>query len=108
RLVVTGDHEPGFFALAHGNQLRRADRPHGSIGGLVTQGLAGEPVLTVAAMQVTAQHAEGQGVAARVDMEKRLLFHRVALQTADVTERHLELTAFVEADLADAALARAD
>src|SRR5262249_23770554 len=58
--------------------------------------------------KIATHHAEGQGVAAGVDVEERLLLDRVALQTGDVAERHLEPAGFVEADLADAAQSVAD
>ena len=54
-------------------------------------------------MKIAPEHSERQGVAAGMDVEKRLLLNRVARQAAGhVTERHAQLTAVIEADFADA------
>ena len=88
RLVVAGNHEPGLFARGHGHELLRSNRPHRSVRGLVAQGLTRDPVLAIGAVQVAAKHAEGQGIAARVDVEEWLLLHRVALERGNVAERY--------------------
>src|SRR5262245_54870375 len=59
-------------------------------------------------MKIATHHPERQRVAAGVDVEERLLLDRVALHAGDVAERHLELPAFVEPHLADAAQAVTD
>ena len=53
-------------------------------------------------MQVAAEHPEAVRQRARVRVEKRLLLDGVALHAADVTPRHHQTSALVEADLADA------
>ena len=56
-------------------------------------------------MKVTAEHAECECVAARINMKERFLLNRVALKRPDVAEGDLELTILHEADFADPAAA---
>ena len=71
-------------------------------GGRIAQRLRGDPVLAVAAVQIAAEHAEAVGERARMRVEERLLLDRIALHAADVSPRHAQTSALVEADLADA------
>src|SRR5437588_8878775 len=59
----------------------------------------------VCAVQVAAEHAEGERVGAGEDVEEGLLLGRVALEGGDVVCGNQQATALVEAHLADAALA---
>ena len=68
----------------------------------IAQHLRRHPVLTVAAVEVAAEHAEAVGERAGPGMEERLLLDRIALHAANVAVRHAEPPAVVEADLADA------
>src|SRR5262249_34410117 len=108
RLVVAGDDQAGPFAPGGRDELAGTDGPDRSDRILITQCLRCDPILTITAMQVATHHAEGEGVAAGVDVEERLLLDGVALQTGDVAERHLEPAGLIEAHLADAAQAVAD
>src|SRR6266849_857923 len=56
----------------------------------------------VRAVQVASEHAHGERVRAREDMEEGLLLRRVALQGAHVAVRHQQGAALVVAHLADA------
>ena len=90
RFVVAGHDEPGPFALGDVDELPRRDLAHRHRRGRVAQGLAGDPVLAIGTMQIAAHHAEGQGIAAGMDVKKRLLFDRIALQPGHVTERNAQ------------------
>ena len=68
----------------------------------------GEPVLAVAAVEIAAQHAEGQRVGAGQHVEEGLFLDRVALQAGHVAPGHAQLAVLVEAHLADAAPPGAD
>src|SRR6476660_941928 len=59
-------------------------------------------------MIIAAQHAKGERVGTRQDMEKGLLFDGIALERGDVPPGHAEFTADVRAHFANAALAFAD
>src|SRR2546423_1953634 len=59
----------------------------------------------ICAVQVAAEHAEGECVGAWEDVEEGLLLGRVALESGDVVCGNQKATALVEAHLADAALA---
>src|SRR5207244_2882423 len=70
--------------------------------GVVAQCLRREPVLAVTAMEITAEHAEREGVRAGERVEERLFLSRIALQGRHVAGRHLQRPVLVEAHLADA------
>ena len=59
-------------------------------------------------MEVAAEHAEREGVAAGKRVVERLLLDRVDLQAGDVAERHAQLAVGVEAHAADAGAAGHD
>src|SRR5512139_271801 len=67
--------------------------------------LRGQPVLTEPTVIITAEHPERQRVAARVDVKEWFLLDGIALQRRHISPWHLELPAFIEPHLADAALA---
>ncbi len=69
----------------------------------VAQHLRADPVLAVGAVEVTPQHAEGEGITAGQHVEERLLFDRVSLQTSHITPGDTQLASLVEAHLADTA-----
>src|SRR5205807_10205830 len=108
RFVVAGNDEArvrfagGIHQLFRRDFLDRRDRR------LIAQRLAGDPVLAVGTMEIAAHHAEGQRVAARMNVEERLLLHRVALQRGHVTERHAQPAALMETNFAYAATPLAD
>jgi hypothetical protein len=66
--------------------------------------LGGYPVLTVSAVKIASQHSEAVGEAARVGVEKRLLFDGIALHATHVSPRDIELATAIEADFANAQL----
>jgi len=87
-LVVRAHHQPGILPLGQRHQRIGGDVVRVGAGALVPQRLGGEPVLAVAAMEVAAQHAEGERVGAGEDVEERLLLDRVALERGDVAAGH--------------------
>src|SRR6266542_4236628 len=74
----------------------------------ITDGLRGEPVLAVCAVQVAAEHPEGKSVGPVKCMEERLLLDRIALQRSDVTPRNAQHAPLVVAHPADALAALRD
>src|SRR5207253_1258962 len=86
--------------LLHERLRRRVARRRARVR--IAQRLRCHPVLAVAAVQVAAEHPEAVGQRAGVDVEEGLLLDRVALHAADVAPRHLQASAFVESNLADA------
>src|SRR5258708_3678072 len=66
----------------------------------VAQGLRGNPVLAIGAVQVTAQHAKAVSQGSRVSVEKRLLLDRIALHSAHISPGHVQGSTLVVADLA--------
>jgi hypothetical protein len=59
-------------------------------------------------MEITTQHAEGQRVAAGVQMVKRFLLDGIALKTGHVAERHAQFAFLMKAHFADAASTLSD
>jgi hypothetical protein len=53
-------------------------------------------------VEIAAEHAEAVGECARVRVKEWFLLDRIALHAADVTPRHQQAAALVEAHLADA------
>src|ERR1700721_2686088 len=92
RLVVSADHdfESGF------------ERRRDSVW--IAQSLGGDPVLTVRAVQIAAEHAEAVGERSRISVEEWLLLDGIALHSGNVTPGNVELAAVIEADFADAGL----
>jgi hypothetical protein len=56
-------------------------------------------------VKIASQHSEAVGEAARVGVEKRLLFDGIALHAPHVTPRHVESAALVVSNLTDPELA---
>jgi hypothetical protein len=56
-------------------------------------------------MEIAAQHPEGEGIAAGVNVVERLFLDRIALRAGHVTEGDAKLAGLVETDFADAAAA---
>jgi hypothetical protein len=73
--------------------------------GGIAEGLAGDPVLAVGAVEIAAHHAEAVGEGAGVGVEEGLFFHGIALRAGDVAEGRIEFSAAIEADFADTGLA---
>ena len=73
------------------------------LGGIITQGLAGHPVLAIRAMEIAPQHAERQRVAARVKVEEWLFLDGIALEPSYIAEWHTQFAVLMEAHLADSA-----
>jgi hypothetical protein len=67
----------------------------------IPQSLRGYPVLTVAAMEITSQHAEAESQGSWACVKKRFFLYRVALGSAYITEGHPEDSPPIEADFAD-------
>jgi hypothetical protein len=66
----------------------------------IAKGLRRHPVLTVAAVQITAEHAEAVRKCAGVHVKKRLLLDRIALHAANVAPRRMQRPTSVEPHLA--------
>ena len=71
----------------------------------IAQRLRRDPVLTVTAMQVAAQHAETVSESAGMGVEERLFFDGIALHSGGVSPGNIERAAPIEADFANAGLA---
>ena len=74
----------------------------------IAQGLRGQPVLAEIALQVAAQHAEGEGVAAGQKMGKGFLLDRVGLYARHIPVGDAKFSTLVDAYLADATMSRSD
>ena len=102
RLVVRTDNAASAgrqrgFHDAVGRNAREIER-----GAEIAQGLRGDPVLAVSAMQVAAQHAEAERAGAGQRVKERLLLDGIELQRAYVAIGDVELACAVVAHLADA------
>src|SRR5215813_7813818 len=83
------------------DHLLGVHRAHGSQRCRISQRLAGDPVLTVRAMEIATHHTKSQRVASRVNMEVRFLLDWIALKAGNVAERNFQFRAGVEADFAN-------
>src|SRR5437867_2148794 len=70
----------------------------------ITQRLRSHPVLAIGAVKVASQHSEAVRQCARVGMEERFLLNRIALNSSDVTPRHVQFSALIKANFAHAGL----
>ena len=93
---------PGILPFGQGDQRLRRDVDRFRRGAIVPQGLGGVPILTIAAVEVAAQHAEGERGGAGKDVKKGLLLDRIALECGDVAPGDQQPAALVEAHPADA------
>src|SRR5260370_40402144 len=59
-------------------------------------------------MQITTEHAKSQRVRTRKNVKERLLLSWIALQSGHVIHGHTQVSAFVKANFADAAVAFLD
>ena len=62
------------------------------------------PILAVGAVQITAEHAEAVSQCPWMSMEERFFLYRVALDAADIAPGHIQGSAPVVANLANAGL----
>jgi hypothetical protein len=108
RFVVSGDHGHSLLPARQIHQVIDLHLGDGGHGIVISQGLGGDPVLAIGAVVVATQHAERQGLPAGQYMKERLLLDGVTLETGHVAPWHLQCPGLVEADLADAFLARGD
>ena len=60
RLVIGADDAPGTLTLRQGDQFFRSNGSKIKVGPKVAKGLGRDPVLAVAAMEITAEHAEAE------------------------------------------------
>ena len=74
----------------------------------VAQSLRCDPVLTIGAVKVAAEHAEAVGERAGMSVKERFFFDGVALGAGGVSPGDVERAAAVVADFADAGLAFGD
>ena len=111
RLVVGGGDDLRSRALRCLHDTFRgdfADVVGGFIRCRVAQCLRGEPVLAVAAVEITAEHAEGEGDGPGQEVVEGFFLDRVGVETGDIAPGDAQLPAVVEAHLADAAPTRTD
>src|SRR5262249_9550631 len=108
RLVVSRDDRGSSILRGESRERGRRDvaRLPDCFG--IADGLGGKPVLTVRAVQVAAEHPEGEGVGSGKGVKERLLLDGVALDRPDVAPRDLEPPALVVADAADSLAAIRD
>ena len=102
RLVVGADDDARALAERIGNERLRRGGQRRRNGRRIANRLRRHPVLAVRAVQIAAEHAEAVGQRAGMRVEERLFLDRIALDSADVTPRHHQPAALVEAHLADA------
>src|SRR5262245_58637858 len=76
-------------------ELRRRDRID------IAQHLAGDPVLTISAVKIATEHAEGQGIRAGQDVEEGLFLNRIARDASHVAMRDQQRPIVIEADSTD-------
>ena len=90
-------------SVAHQGFRRGFQRRRHGIG--IAQRLRRDPVLTVAAVQIAAQHSEAVGERAGMRVEERLLFDGIALHPCGISPGNVKRAAAVVAHFADAGLA---
>jgi hypothetical protein len=74
----------------------------------IAQRLRRDPVLTIAAMQIAAEHSEAQRARAGKGVKERLFLDGIAVGRIHVPERREQFAVAIEADFADAREARCD
>src|SRR3972149_206318 len=67
----------------------------------VSESLRGEPILTIAAVEIASEHAERQSIRPRQGVEERFLLDGIALQRPHVAPGDPERPPFIEAHLTD-------
>jgi hypothetical protein len=70
------------------NKFCGRDAHRAGHSGGVAQGLRGHPILAIAAVQITAEHAEAVSQCPWMSMEEGLFLYGVALDAADVAPGH--------------------
>src|SRR5260370_28226623 len=70
----------------------------------VAQRLRSDPVLTIGAVQVAAQHSETVGEGSGISVEEGLLLDGVTLNSGNIAPGNIERATVIEANLADAGL----
>jgi len=98
RVMLDGD----VHQLAGAGQLRRCS------GVWIAQHLARHPILAISAVEIAAQHAEGESVSAGHAVEEGFFLDRIARQHADIAEGDFQNAVVVEPDAADAVAAGFD
>jgi len=66
--------------------------------------LRSDPVLTIGAVQVAAQHSETVGEGSGISVEERLLLDGVTLNSGNIAPGNIERATVIEANLADTGL----
>src|SRR6266478_945568 len=87
------------------NKLRGRDAHRADNSSGVAQGLRGHPILAIAAVQITSEHAEAVSQCPWMSMEERLFLYGVALDAADIAPGHKQSSVPVVANLANSRLA---
>ena len=90
-------------SVAHQDFRRSFQRRRYGIG--IAQRLRRDPILTIATVQIAAQHSEAVGERARMGVEERFLFDGIALHPGGVSPGNIKRAAAVVAHFADAGLA---
>ena len=71
----------------------------------VAQSLRCDPVLTVGAVQIAAEHAKAVGERTGIGVEEGFLLDRIALHASGISPRNIELAGAIKAHLAHTSLA---
>jgi hypothetical protein len=108
RLVIGADNDLRALIERIVDQGFRRDFERGRDGAGIAQGLRGDPILAVSAVEIATEHAEAVGERAGISVEERLFFDGIALHAGSVSPGDVERAASVEADFADAGLAFGD
>src|SRR5262249_47080067 len=104
-LIVRAHQDLGALLKRLPHELLRCSSQWGNNRLRVTKGLGCYPILTVATVQVTAQHSEAVGQCPGIGVEEWLFFDRVALHYTCVAPRNVQGSASVVANFTDAGLA---
>ena len=106
--VVGTDDDGDVVGDGEANEVVGSTHARERDGVVVAQGLAGDPILAVGTVEVTAEHAKGEGVAPGIGVPEGFLFDGVDLESGDVAPGDAEFAGAVETDSAHAGFAVAD
>src|SRR5215470_6999985 len=104
RFVVRADDDPASLAQRIENKFCWCDPHQASNSGGIAQGLGGDPILAIGAVQITAEHSEAVGECSWISMKEGFFLDWIALDAADIAPRDIESSVSIEANLANSEL----
>src|SRR6185503_15534175 len=102
RLIVARDNQSRSRPARDFDHLMRSYLHRRRNSFWIAQCLRGHPVLTVAAMIITAEHTERQRKRSGIRMKERFLLGRIALNSANISAWHHQAAVFVVTHAANA------